>query len=143
MSVSRETRQWQRLFCPHCEAKVSKSTYYRHREEHYDLCTGAWRKCTDDPVVCDSLRESVAISSRTQVLTTTTLVRTKATHTQKAMIPAALASTSVCIINIIHEYNIIRMRITENSENSNSDSESESNESDNEQLHSDEINQGR
>ena len=60
MSASRETRQWQRLFCPHCEEKVSKSTYYRHRAEHYDLRTGAWRKSTDDPVVCDSLRESVA-----------------------------------------------------------------------------------
>ena len=37
-----EVRQRERLYCPHCEEKVSKSTYYRHRAEFYDPRTRSW-----------------------------------------------------------------------------------------------------
>lgn len=50
MSTRREPRQWQRLFCPHCGEKVSKSTYYRHREEYYDARSGEWKKGSDSPI---------------------------------------------------------------------------------------------
>lgn len=48
-TTTREPRQWQRIFCPHCGEKVSKSTYYRHREEFYDVRSGGW-KGSDDPI---------------------------------------------------------------------------------------------
>ena len=32
-----------RKFCKHCNTVVSKSTYYRHREEFFDPVTRIWR----------------------------------------------------------------------------------------------------
>lgn len=51
MSTTREPRQWKRTACPHCEEKVSQSTYYHHREKHYNVhvhvCSGKWTKGSD------------------------------------------------------------------------------------------------
>lgn len=55
---STRSRQWQRIFCPHCDERVSKSTYYRHREKYYDVRTGEWRTGV----------EGVTSSARTSVL---------------------------------------------------------------------------
>ncbi len=36
-------RRRRRIFCPHCEEYVSKTTYYRHRDSHYDVQKNEWR----------------------------------------------------------------------------------------------------
>ena len=48
MSHTREPRQWQQTFCPHCEETATKSSYYRHREKCYDVRLGVWSKSSDD-----------------------------------------------------------------------------------------------
>ena len=42
MAEVKETRQWQRTFCPHCQESVSKSTYCRHRERYHNKQSGKW-----------------------------------------------------------------------------------------------------
>ena len=51
-------RRWKRIFCPHCGEVVSKTTYYRHRQEHYDKTIGKWKKRE---------RAAVPASSETEV----------------------------------------------------------------------------
>ena len=43
-----EVRQRERMYCPHCKEKVSKSTYYRHRAEFHDPRTRCWH-CWEEP----------------------------------------------------------------------------------------------
>ena len=37
-----------RKFCKHCNTVVSKSTYYRHREEYFDPVTRKWLSSEDN-----------------------------------------------------------------------------------------------
>lgn len=37
------TQSRRMVFCIHCDSKVPKSTYYRHREEFFDPVTNVWR----------------------------------------------------------------------------------------------------
>lgn len=60
MSTTKEPRQWQRMFCPHCGEKVSKSTYYRHRVEFYDVRSGEW-KSSDDPISSSQRETDTAV----------------------------------------------------------------------------------
>ena len=49
-----QPRQWQQTFCPHCQEKVSKSTYYRHREKYYDVRSNEWEKAVGDNAAATS-----------------------------------------------------------------------------------------
>ena len=37
-------RTRRRIFCPHCEELVSKTTFYRHRDNHFDVRKNEWKK---------------------------------------------------------------------------------------------------
>ena len=40
------SRRFSRIFCPHCQCKVSKSTYYSHYELYYDARSKKWQQDT-------------------------------------------------------------------------------------------------
>ena len=35
-----------RLYCPHCDANISKSTWYRHYNQYYDPTSDRWETAT-------------------------------------------------------------------------------------------------
>lgn len=37
-------RKYNKLYCPHCEQEVSKSTWYVHHSQFYDEVRKSWRK---------------------------------------------------------------------------------------------------
>lgn len=37
-----KSSQQRYLFCPHCTKMLSKSTYYRHRQQYYNHISGTW-----------------------------------------------------------------------------------------------------
>ena len=43
-----------RNYCEHCESHVSKSTFYRHKSQFYDVSTRTWIKASDAHVECCS-----------------------------------------------------------------------------------------
>lgn len=43
-----------RNYCKHCESHVSKSTFYRHKSQFYDVSTRTWIKAVDAHVECSS-----------------------------------------------------------------------------------------
>ena len=55
-------RTRRRIFCPHCEEFVSKTTYYRHRDNYFDLQTNEWR-IKGCRYARDSMEEDICSSS--------------------------------------------------------------------------------
>ena len=60
MSTSREQGgESKRLkYCPHCDAEVPKTTFYRHREKYYDVVKRVWRVPIEEQPVEPILKSS-------------------------------------------------------------------------------------
>ena len=61
---AKRPRVWGLVYCPHCDQKVSKTTFYRHRKSFFSATTKTWSKVMAP--ICDSDSDS---SSSTEHVT--------------------------------------------------------------------------
>ena len=50
-NLAQGKRTRQNLFCPHCDQKVSKTTFYRHKRCYYDSRSKRWATGKDREVI--------------------------------------------------------------------------------------------
>ena len=49
MSCLEKHRRYQKIFCPHCDKEVSKSSWYSHYSQYFDSRSHTWTKSQPNP----------------------------------------------------------------------------------------------
>ena len=71
--TAKRSRRIGSVYCGHCERKVPTSTYYRHREQFFDVVAQQWQ-CHTSPTETDHAKFSAEESSDEDVLELQTTV---------------------------------------------------------------------